>query len=145
MELLNKYNSIDINAVDQHGKTALMYACENCNEEIIRELIHKGAKIDIKDKNGLTAIEILKIRYRYSFSNAYKEIYSEQNTLQENNNFDEKQIKFLTEDFLETRKEILNRLTQLGADVNFAYKLLKKPELRNRVIFHRYNKRSFLV
>ena len=51
---------IDINKQDKDGLTALMYAAIAKDKSLMDLLIKKGAKADIKNKNGETATEMLK-------------------------------------------------------------------------------------
>jgi ankyrin repeat protein len=46
----------DVNAKDDFGKTALMWACEYGYKEIAELLIEKGADLNAQDKYGLTAL-----------------------------------------------------------------------------------------
>jgi len=49
---------VNINAYDNHGYTALMYAVIGGNEYIVKELISKGADVNAKSKWGTTALAI---------------------------------------------------------------------------------------
>ena len=46
----------DVNAKDQDGRTALMYAAFNGHTEIIEKLIRKGASVNLCDSFGRTAL-----------------------------------------------------------------------------------------
>jgi ankyrin repeat protein len=46
----------DVNAVNSMGLTALMGAANRGSDDIIRFLVEKGAKLDLKDKEGRTAL-----------------------------------------------------------------------------------------
>jgi ankyrin repeat protein len=46
----------DVNAVNSMGLTALMGAANRGSDDIIRFLVEKGAKLDVKDKEGRTAM-----------------------------------------------------------------------------------------
>lgn len=46
---------ININALDDDGCTALMWAIKTCRPDMIETLVVHGAKADIQDKNGNTA------------------------------------------------------------------------------------------
>jgi uncharacterized protein len=46
---------VDINAADERGMTALMYAAVLGKDEAIAVLIAKGADTDAVDRNGMTA------------------------------------------------------------------------------------------
>ena len=47
---------IDVNAVNSMGLTALKGAANRGSDDIIRFLVEKGAKLDVKDKEGRTAL-----------------------------------------------------------------------------------------
>lgn len=49
--------NIDVNMVDENGKTALIHAVINNHKDIIELLLKNGANINIKDKRGLTAVK----------------------------------------------------------------------------------------
>lgn len=49
-------NGANINASDNSGKTALMYAADSNNDDIIRLLLEKGANVNAADNNGKTAL-----------------------------------------------------------------------------------------
>lgn len=44
----------DINHRDKYGKTPIFYAVETGNKELVRNLIQKGARIDLQDYKGKT-------------------------------------------------------------------------------------------
>ena len=44
----------DVNAVNSMGLTALMGAANRGSDDIIKFLVEKGAKLDLKDKEGRT-------------------------------------------------------------------------------------------
>ena len=46
----------DVNAINSMGVTALMGAANRGSDDIIRFLVEKGAKLDVKDKEGRTAM-----------------------------------------------------------------------------------------
>lgn len=56
--LLDSDVKIDLNMQDKDGKTALMYACDDKNSDLIKLLLSFDSKIDInlKDNNGKTAL-----------------------------------------------------------------------------------------
>jgi hypothetical protein len=55
--LLNfKKKSIDIDTQDIHGKTALMYACENLNFSSVQALLKFKPNVNMRDINGRTAL-----------------------------------------------------------------------------------------
>lgn len=49
----------DPNVQDEHGVTPLMMAAKNLKGDFFRELVHYGAKIDLRNKDGLTALDML--------------------------------------------------------------------------------------
>lgn len=53
--LLNQIN-IDINIRNTNGKTPLYIACAECQEEMVTELLEKGANVNIPDENGYTPL-----------------------------------------------------------------------------------------
>ena len=55
----------DINKQDNNGWTPLMNAAINGRIEVVRELLKRGAKEDLKAKDGKTAYD----RAAYAFSN----------------------------------------------------------------------------
>ncbi|MBV8842246.1 MAG: ankyrin repeat domain-containing protein [Bryobacterales bacterium] len=48
---------VDINAVDSRGQTALHGAAEKGSDNVIKFLAERGAKLDIKDKQGKTPLD----------------------------------------------------------------------------------------
>jgi len=60
VEILLKSSSIDLNIQDSDGQTALHKAYESGNFECVKLLLEKGAKIDIRDKKGRIANELIK-------------------------------------------------------------------------------------
>lgn len=59
LKLLEDFDTIDINATDRSGYSALMYACSNGRLKIVEYLINHGADIELKDnQNGETALFI---------------------------------------------------------------------------------------
>ena len=55
IRLLLSQNGIDVDAADEAGETALMCAVRHGSSEIVDLLLQAGAKVQIKDENGLTA------------------------------------------------------------------------------------------
>lgn len=53
-ELLDR--NVNVNALDQDGRTALMFAAFNGHLEIVKSLYEKGAKINLQDYVGRTAL-----------------------------------------------------------------------------------------
>jgi ankyrin repeat protein len=49
---------VDVNAVDGNGQTALHIAAGQSSERIVVALVERGAKLDIKDKQGRTPIDV---------------------------------------------------------------------------------------
>ncbi|KAK7044086.1 hypothetical protein VNI00_007802 [Paramarasmius palmivorus] len=49
--------SVDVDGMDSHGATPLMYAARDGNLEIVRILIHHGARPDFRDKNHRTSLQ----------------------------------------------------------------------------------------
>ncbi len=49
-------NGVDVNAMDEDHRTALMYASFEGYTDIMQSLILAGAKVDIQDLNGRTAL-----------------------------------------------------------------------------------------
>ena len=48
---------VDINAVDGRGQTALYGAALQGYDEVVKFLLAHGAKLDIKDQRGFTALD----------------------------------------------------------------------------------------
>jgi uncharacterized protein len=48
---------VDVNAVDSKGQTALHGAAQKGWDEVVRYLADHGAKLDVKDKKGLTPVD----------------------------------------------------------------------------------------
>lgn len=58
-EKMDIEDSLDLaNAKDAHGMTALMYAALLGNENMCRKLVHAGAKINLQNEWGKTAIQL---------------------------------------------------------------------------------------
>jgi hypothetical protein len=53
-----KPNSLDVNSLDQGGQSALILACQNpkTNPEVIKALLAAGANINLRSRNGYTAL-----------------------------------------------------------------------------------------
>ncbi|XP_031549468.1 uncharacterized protein LOC116287002 [Actinia tenebrosa] len=49
-------NIVDINVIDNQGKTVLMYAVQYIKTSFVSELIDSGAQINVADKDGKTAL-----------------------------------------------------------------------------------------
>jgi ankyrin repeat protein len=52
----------DVNAANELGMTALHYAVQRGSDRVIEFLASKGARFDIKNKQGRTAVELAKGR-----------------------------------------------------------------------------------
>lgn len=50
----------DINAKDEKGNTALIYAAQSGDEKLIRKLLDKGADINVRNKKKQTALDLAK-------------------------------------------------------------------------------------
>jgi ankyrin repeat protein len=50
----------DINAADSNGRTPLMYAVRYQRPTAVRLLLERGANEKLKDKSGLTALDLAK-------------------------------------------------------------------------------------
>jgi ankyrin repeat protein len=50
----------DINAADSNGRTALFGAAQQGFDKVVQFLADNGAKADIKDRNGRTAMDAAK-------------------------------------------------------------------------------------
>ena len=80
----------DINAKDNSGMTALMWAAwKNPNTEVIRVLINAGADVSVKDSLGNTALDYAKKDLKYSKlkSEVYKLLWTKDATLPEDSYF----------------------------------------------------------
>jgi len=55
---LSLAQNVDKDAKDKSGRTALHYAAENCNEEIVRLLVKQGASKNIPDNARKIALEL---------------------------------------------------------------------------------------
>ena len=56
IQYLMEGTDVDINAVDESGRTALFYACANNSEELAKILRDNRAKVNVVDKDGLNVI-----------------------------------------------------------------------------------------
>jgi ankyrin repeat protein len=56
--LLEVLTTEDVNAVDEHGSTALALCSLSCNERIARKLMYAGASPFVVDKSGNTALHV---------------------------------------------------------------------------------------
>ena len=57
--------TIDIDAIDYEGNTALLWACIGRNHEIARHLIQVGANINVRNNDGDTALTIAELHDLY--------------------------------------------------------------------------------
>ena len=55
-ELIDK---VDINGIDDEGRTALHNAAESGNLDIMNYLLTEGAKINIKNQDGMTPLMLV--------------------------------------------------------------------------------------
>lgn len=51
-------DEIDINAQDESGQTALHFACQNGNLNLLEIILGKKPNLNIQDKNGKTALHL---------------------------------------------------------------------------------------
>jgi len=58
LKLLVEDRSADVNFQDNTGQTALHYAVSCGHEEICKYLVGRGARIDVQDEDGITALEL---------------------------------------------------------------------------------------
>ena len=80
----------DINAKDNNGMTALMWAAwKNPNLEVIRIIINAGADVSVKDDNGNTALDYAKkdLNYNKLKSDIYKLLWTKDATLPKDSYF----------------------------------------------------------
>jgi ankyrin repeat protein len=56
MERIFEKGKQDVNQLDEYGNSALMWACRNNLKPVAETLINKGAKVDLKGHNDLTAL-----------------------------------------------------------------------------------------
>lgn len=55
------------------GNTALMYAVNNCNVFVVEQLMNKGADLNVKNKEGFTALSIAKEKLSEQLSDEQKQ------------------------------------------------------------------------
>jgi len=74
-----KSNEIDINAVDNDGKTALMYAIENEESDyIINVLVNaKGTDMNIKRNDGKTVFDLVELTKNANVKNSFEKAMRE--------------------------------------------------------------------
>lgn len=58
LKFLVEDRSADVNLKDNTGQTALHYAVSCSHEEICKYLVSKGARINIQDEDGVTALDM---------------------------------------------------------------------------------------
>ena len=59
MNSLNNWKlKLYLNKVDSERRTALMCAARGRHEAVVRLLLEKGADLEAKDSNGLTALQV---------------------------------------------------------------------------------------
>ena len=66
--MMTTQQNIDLDAIDNEGNTALIWACSGENHQIARHLIEAGANINIINNNGDTALTIAERRQLYEIS-----------------------------------------------------------------------------
>ena len=71
VEFLLDQPRIDVNCAFC-GNTALMFAANNCNAHVVKQLLRKKAKFDIKNKDGFTALAIAKEKFSEKLSDEQK-------------------------------------------------------------------------
>ncbi|TGK83859.1 hypothetical protein EHQ31_03900 [Leptospira montravelensis] len=68
LELLKYIDSLkkwNFNETTNQGDSLLHWAAENKNKQMVEYLLQKGIKKDIKNKNGLTAYDVAKLKLSY--------------------------------------------------------------------------------
>ena len=58
VEFLLQLETVNIDYINEEGKTALMLACERGHEDIVHSLLSAGANVNIQDNKGWTALMI---------------------------------------------------------------------------------------
>ncbi|OTA56891.1 hypothetical protein K449DRAFT_451399, partial [Hypoxylon sp. EC38] len=59
VRMLLERKELNLDRQDEtHGRSALFWACNKGHEGIVRQLLKKGAKVDIQDENGLTPLSV---------------------------------------------------------------------------------------
>ena len=64
--LIDNHELVNLDIKDKNGDTALHIACNQLNEEVIKELIENGANLNIRNKDGDTALNVLLKKYKGS-------------------------------------------------------------------------------
>ena len=64
-EYINKKETLDVNVRDESGNYLVTYAVIKNNIPIVKILLEKGCRIDIKDQEGKTLL-YLPIKYKYT-------------------------------------------------------------------------------
>jgi len=65
LKLVAKFDSIDINATDRHGLSALMYACSNGWLKLVKFLVNHGADIELKDNQNSETPLFFAVRFNH--------------------------------------------------------------------------------
>lgn len=58
LKLLTRRSSIDVNVIDQDGKTPLSYAIIRSSRPAVQHLLERGADSSLKDSKGLNALHL---------------------------------------------------------------------------------------
>ena len=64
----------NVNATDNYGWSALMYAAQRNNPDIITALINSGADVELKDRLGRRAIDYDRVNERLENTDAFSEL-----------------------------------------------------------------------
>jgi len=62
--LLSSATTADVNALDQNGQTALIYACQNPTPkpDVVKALLAAGAEVNVRSRSGYTALAWARVR-----------------------------------------------------------------------------------
>ncbi|MBI4750963.1 MAG: ankyrin repeat domain-containing protein [Acidobacteria bacterium] len=74
----------EINVRDNHGKTPLMEALDQGNQEMVHTLLAHNPDIDIRDASGLRALEHFTLRTARFPGKAYRELYEKLSPVENN-------------------------------------------------------------
>lgn len=72
LHILLRSSRVDVNASTKHGATALHLAAFHCSLTIVMELLHKGAEISPRDKDGLTPHMIALVKEQAAMAKVFK-------------------------------------------------------------------------
>jgi len=114
-------NGVSIDAIDIEGCTALISACQNGKERIVKLLVAAGAKIDIKDQTQKTAIDYAQTSFIENFKKNIVTFLKKNRALQEKLPFAKVISSIKNVEDAKTRKQIASM------------KVLQNPDL-TRVI-----------